>query len=294
MQVFLDEHCLVSYFPNILENLPSVEAMVDLMEYIVDAAPLQLFVPADFYSFDINGKSVGELIYTHYADSSIRDLLRRVEYIINAAELVPTGIEHGPTAVAGLRKSECGGIVTNTDYSTFDWWQPDRMFQLGNQTDVRIAVRTFFIVEKLPEADFYKYSTVMFESLHFHCPIENIKHVGLRFAQAIPDIVKHMSYLNDVVRVDFHESNDDRELSTRAGSHGVNMSPESNATRSDRSAMQQREVEVMGVPIVCEWHTKLTPTHGRIHFYPWVSNHPELAKSIGNKVIIGIICKHLG
>jgi hypothetical protein len=145
----------------------------------------------------------------------------------------------------------------------------------------------------LPEADFGEYSKIMFESLYFHCALDNIKHLGVKFVNSVGDLVKHLAYLNDRVLVDFEESGDDRELSTRAGSQGVNMSPESHATRNDKSAMQQREVTVLGVPIICEWHTKLTPTHGRIHFYPWAVKHSEFTKLIGNKVIIGIICKHL-
>jgi len=293
MQIFLDEHCFVSYFENVTEGLSSLQAMIDLMEVIIDATHLELFVPENIFSFDINGVTIGELIYANYADSTVRDILRQFEYIVNAAELIPENIEHGPSAVAGLRNAKRGGVVTNWDCEAQSWWCADRMHKITNVIDLRSSIRTFFVTERLSEAEFCEYSKSMFDSLYFHCPADNIKNLGLKFVNFVSEIVKHLAYLNDRALIDFEECANDREVSTRAGSHGVNMSPESHATRNDRKAMQQREVTVLKVPIVCEWHTKLTRTQGRIHFYPWTGKHDKLAKLIGKKVIIGIICEHL-
>lgn len=293
MQIFLDEQCFVSYFRDTTEGLSSIQSMIDLMELIVDATQLELFVPENFYSFDVDGVTVGEIIYAHYADPILRDVIRQFEYIVNGAGLVPENTEHGPTAVAGLRSAECGGLLTNWNYEDADWWNAVRMYRLTSWVELRSSVRIFFVVEKLPEAELSNYSGIMFDSLYFHCPLDDIKTVGLKYFNSIGDIVKHLAYLNDRVLLDFQESSDDRELTTRAGSQGVNMTPESHATRTNRAAMQQREVTVLGVPITCEWHTKLTPTQGRIHFYPWATRHSEFGKLIGQKVIIGIICKHL-
>lgn len=293
MHIFLDDQCFISDFENIKEKFASVELMIQIMEMVLETTPLALHIPADFLSLNINGKTFGEVLYAEYSDSSTRDLVARFEQIVRAAELVPNNIEHGPTAVAGLRAVGCGGLITNYECEALAWWQAARMYKIMSQAELRLSIRSFFVLEKLPQTQLSNYSEAMFQSLYFHCPIQNIKNLGVKYANNISIIIKHLSYLNDQVTSDFKASSNDRELSTRAGNQGVNMSPESHATRNNRAAMQQREVKVLKVPITCEWHTKVTPRCGRIHFYPWAERHLEFKKDIGSKLIIGIICKHL-
>lgn len=293
MQIFLDDKCFISYFAEPANKLSSLESMIDVMEYVIDAAPLNLFIPEDFYSLEIEGSTVSDIIYANFADPTIRDLVARIEFIIRVAEQVPNNIENGPTSAAGLREAGRGGLISNEDCEDLDWWQKGRMYKITDQTNARSAIRDFFVAEKLSAADFSNYSNIMFESLYFHCPTDHIKNIGVKFAQFSSTIIKHFSYLNDFAILDFEESKDDRELSSRAGNKGVTMTPESNATRNNRNAMQQREVAILKVLISCEWHTKITPRRGRIHFYPWANKHKEFNKVIGNRVIIGIMCKHL-
>jgi hypothetical protein len=293
MRIFLDDQCFFSDFDNIQETYQSVELMVELMEFIVETAPLQLYIPADFLSLSVNGKTVADVFYAEYLDPSIRDLVSRFEQIVRVAELVPNNIAHGPSAVAGLREVGCGGLITKQECQTLAWWQAKRMHKVMSQTDVRISLRSFFISEKIPEKQLTTYSEAMFQSLYFHCPIQNVKNLGVKYAKSISKIINHFSYLNDCVLFDITASINDREITTRAGHHGVDMSPESNSTRNDKAAMRQREVTVLKVKITCEWHTKITPTRGRIHFYTDAPDHLEFKKDIGSKVIIGIMCRHL-
>ena len=167
------------------------------------------------------------------------------------------------------------------------------MHKVMSQTEVRLSLRSFFISEKIPEKQLAMYSEAMFHSLYFHCPITNIKNLGVKYSKNISKIIDHFSYLNDSASSDFKTIINDRELTTRAGNQGVDMSPESNKTRNDDAAMRQRKVTVLKVQITCEWHTKITPTRGRIHFYTDAHKHLEFKKVIGTKVIIGIMCKHL-
>lgn len=293
MRIFLDDQCFFSYFDNIKETYHSIELMVELMEFIIETTPLQLYIPADFLSLSFNGKTVSEVFYADYVDPPVRDLVSRFEQIARVAELVPNDIAHGPSALAGLRQVGCGGLITQQDCHTLAWWQAKRMHKVTSQTDVRLSLRSFFISEKIPEKQLTMYSEAMFPSLYFHCPIQNIKNLGVKYAKNIPKIIDHFSYLNDYILLDIKESSTDRELTTRASNHRVDMSPESNLTRNDKAAMKQREVTVLKVKITCEWHTKITPTRGRIHFYTDVHNHLEFKKDIGTKVIIGIMCRHL-
>lgn len=293
MQIFLDDHCFISYFENMKEKYSFIESMIEIMEFIIKADPLELFIPEDFFSLEFNGLTVGDMIYGNSLDSSFRDLVARFEHIVRAAELVPNDIKHGPSSVAGLRVAGCGGLLTQNECTTLDWWQTKKMHRIFDKQNLRSSVRLYFVNEKLPELQLINYSSIMFESIYFHCPIGHVKHLGVKYAKAIGTIIKHFSYLNDFAISDFINSKDDRERTSRAGKHGVNMTPEGNNTRNDSNAMQQREVKILEVPISCEWHTKITPTHGRIHFYTRANTHVELKKLIGDKLIIGIMCKHL-
>lgn len=293
MQIFLDDHCFISYFRDIKEKYSSIELMIELMEFILKADPLELFIPQDFFSLNIDGMTVAELVYGDNLDPSNRDLVARFEHIVRVAEQVPNDIKDGPTAAAGLKAAGRGGLITNSECEALVWWRAARMHKIFNQINLRSSVRKFFVTEKLPETELSNYSETMFESIYFHCPIEHVKHLGVKYVKSIGTIIKHFSYLNDLAISDFNDSRDDRERTTRAGKEGVNMTPESNSTRNNKNAMQQREVTILDVPISCEWHTKITPNHGRIHFYTRACQHEQFKKRIGNKLIIGIICKHL-
>lgn len=67
---------------------------------------------------------------------------------------------------------------------------------------------------------------------------------------------------------------------------GIDLSLESPQTHQNQRAMRDRRVIVRGTEIVCEWHTKISPTFDRIHFHCGL---PEL----GGKPIIGLFVDHL-
>jgi hypothetical protein len=64
---------------------------------------------------------------------------------------------------------------------------------------------------------------------------------------------------------------------------GVDASGESAQTRADARAMAQREVNVDGRMILCDWHTKLRPHRDRIYFN---------ATAV-DQIVIGIFHEHL-
>jgi hypothetical protein len=73
------------------------------------------------------------------------------------------------------------------------------------------------------------------------------------------------------------------EVVQELGSHGCEISRESEKTRRSKALMRHRDVEYCGRILRCEWHSKLRPDKNRIHF----------AKLDDQAVFIGIFVKHL-
>lgn len=80
------------------------------------------------------------------------------------------------------------------------------------------------------------------------------------------NLIKHLGVLNDdASRIwKTHELTSERQAHLRA--LGVDSSPESPRTHKNKKAMEARVFSFEDRDIACEWHTKLRPEIGRIHF----------------------------
>jgi hypothetical protein len=54
---------------------------------------------------------------------------------------------------------------------------------------------------------------------------------------------------------------------TASAQYNVELSPESPKTHKNKQAMKQRTIVINEHEVVCELHTKITKTEGRIHFH---------------------------
>lgn len=293
MEFYFDETSIFPYFNQEPVNTSALDSIIKALEKASSCAVVNMHVLEDFYSTTHEGIAVSNLIYDHYENGDVRDLIRRLEYIINQSTTLPPIESNDSWAIAYLKQETKGCLVSTTTPEDEDWWTPARMLYVSTADEIPRAARKYYVQEAIEEAKFTEYSELMFDSIYFHEPADKIKNLGISFASDIGTVVKHLGYLNDHVISDFSTSANDREISSKAGNKGVSISPESNNTRRNRSAMSQRDVTLFGETISCEWHTKIWPTRGRIHFYPWAFNNAVLAEKIGRKVVIGIMCRHL-
>lgn len=293
MEFFFDETSIPSYFKQNPVNTSGFEILIELLEKASSHSLAKLHIIEDFYSTDHEDATISDLMYSSGEDGDTRDLLRRLEHIINQSTSLSVLASTDCWAAAHLKAKERGCLVSTSKKESYPWWNPLRMHRLSVAEEIPYAARQYYVQESIEEAKFPEYSKLMFESIYFHEPAEKIKNLGGNFVADIETIVSHLGYLNDHAISDFSESATDRETSIKAGSKGIDMSPESNNTRRNRAAMSLREVTVFDQKISCEWHTKIKPTLGRIHFYPWSFKNEVLAKKIGRKIIVGIMCRHL-
>lgn len=289
---YIEENDLIRQLINIKEN-KGLKISLSTMETVCEKEVCALFAPPDFYSISVNDQTVGEIVYGQDQDGDVRDTLLRLEIVLDkAAHCEILGQAPGAGA-ASLFHAGLGALVVTNDFACNEQWNDDRMFLVTSPQQVALALRKLYLVAKVQEDLLPRYCMDMFENLYFHASPTQIKATGLRYEDVIAEVIKHFSYLNDLSGTDFESLHQPHEIMQRAGAYGVDISPESPNTHRDRKAMSMRNITIDGQLLCCEWHTKLAPRQGRIHFYAWRDRPKEIKAITGEKVIVGIITDHL-
>lgn len=178
---------------------------------------------------------------------------------------------HGPQTVSG-----CDGDVT--------------VHYVRDVETLLGFYRSLFELEDLDKGDYILHCRIAFPDLYLVPGLEN---QFSRFSESYESIrqkvTHHLSHLNDHFQSIFKEESHQPDQVCRrfSSEYSVDMSPESPNTRRNKRALKQREVDIEGVTIRCEWHTKISRDIDRIHFHP---GNQGLA---GGRVIIGIFASHL-
>ena len=182
-----------------------------------------------------------------------------------------------------LDRNESGPLLVQAD-------QEEHLVHFLVDLPGRLSFYRYIInFEDFDEKEFIDHTHLAFPDLFFKPDIhKEFRKLRQTYKEARPSIVHHLSILNDHFSqvFDRHKGASDpikREMS----SHQISVSPESPKTHKNRAAMKKRKIVIDTESIICEWHTKLTPTFDRIYFHPGT---PKLAQK---KVIIGIIHEHL-
>ncbi|MFZ1410482.1 MAG: hypothetical protein WAS07_03400 [Micropruina sp.] len=79
-------------------------------------------------------------------------------------------------------------------------------------------------------------------------------------------LMHHLATLNDHARRIWAEESTTTMRERAMGSLGVTSSPDSPNTHRNAAAMRARTIAFDDELVVCEWHTKIFPTSGRIYF----------------------------
>jgi hypothetical protein len=121
----------------------------------------------------------------------------------------------------------------------------------------------------------------------------SLRHQIRRFSQGFdlirPAIVEHLNALDlGFMQIFRANAGNTSEIERKfRGQYGVDVSTESPRTRGNAKAMREREIEIEGKILSCEWHTKISPTADRIYFHPGVDGLK------GGRLIVGIFHEHL-
>ena len=248
----------------------------------------------EFYSLESNGRNVSEELFSEI-NTDFRDLVVRLQILVSKWSSLPQSSveeEDGGAGVSMLRNDGSGALLAITRPEPSSWWDDERMHLVGQPEDLPAALRKHFIVAKIEQKHFPHFSQEMFPNLYFHASPDKLKNLGVSYTEHIRSIVDYFSYLNDFAS-DHFDADEDHVIIANAGSRGVTISPESPKTRKNSHAMEERDIEINGEKLRCEWHAKVTATCGRIHFYARKGRPEKVKDRAGVKVIIGILADHL-
>lgn len=284
----LEENSIFDLLKSITSQTEDFEDLVELTHKVINSSVSELLTIEDFYSITKDGEEIASLLYSHYGDGEIRDTIILLDIALGRASTV-TG---QPSGLEILKQRTKGALIATDRLSTPDWWCTDNMLHLSKPNQFETALRKLFIIEKHEERELKAFCLEMFDNIYFYSP-PCFKRLQLNYHEYIGPFITHLSYLNDYAMEDFQNEANDNTIISRAGSHGTEISPESPKTRKNQAAMLERNIVIKGETLCCEWHTKLTATRGRIHFYARAERSDNLKSEIGTRVVIGIITDHL-
>ena len=165
--------------------------------------------------------------------------------------------------------------------------QRTQVFHVGLSRPLEEFYRFMLSFEEVSRQEFPKWTAFAFERLRFALEVSSqIGRFRQRYEAIRDDIIKHLSVINDEFVSMLVEGATLPDICKRVK---IDISPESPKTHGNASAMKEREVEFEGKKIVCEFHSKLTPTHDRIHFSPTLRKDQKDRQYL----VVGPFAEHL-
>lgn len=154
---------------------------------------------------------------------------------------------------------------------------------ITEHSDMLLFFREIPEIENLSEVAFFANARFAFPDIRFVPQKTDFGKFDEPYLSIRPKVSSHLAILNDHAKVVLSSTETAAEKSTRLGALGVVASGENSNTKSNRKAMAERDVEVDGRSISCDWHTKIRPHLDRIYFN--ATSH--------DAVIVGIFSRHL-
>lgn len=296
----LDDECFVSALRQVKDGENgSLEALVDLISSISDKNKAEIFISNDCLSHQVNGETACDFFYGAMGDLFGEDLTRELQISLDRhSEFDPSDlftedydfdVDGASCSYLFLRRNGYGGLISVDDATGFSWWDENRMTLVDNEVKIRGHYRKVidydYSVSLLQDV-----SEVAFDNIFFNIPLKNLSKLGVCHVLHKEAILSHFGYLNDYAQSEYLDSPD--QFIAKAASKGVTLSPESPQTHKDSKAMDQRTFQIGGNNVLCEWHTKITPTEGRIHFHFGRNLPKEVNDTTSGKLIVGAFVDH--
>lgn len=293
-KVFIDENSLASELINESPSVERISQLVEIAEYFLDSENIfKTHCIDDFYSLTIAGVSVSQKMFQDMSNGDLRDLLLRAQVILERSEESTDLQGIATSSFLALTENGSGLWASLTSPINDAKWSQVAMSWVDRKANIAEGLRKIFIHDGYPLASIDQYADHLFPKLYFHAKASDISKTNLEYIEILPKFFSHLSYLNDYGKIHFEKYIQPHELIAAAGSHNVEMSPESPQTHKDKKAMKQRDITIDSIAVCCEWHTKLTKTQGRIHFFASKHKNEAIKKIIDKKIIIGKIVSHL-
>lgn len=288
-----------------------LEEFVELVEALRQCGE-RLNCRVDLYELSVrDGRSLAEVLFDEAAMPELDQALRhRVQLTLDRAvtwDALPF-ILHSPV-VAGTQVESLSIARAHAEelagrgqaclgLSSGPWHGPVRVLISGIGREIHFVSvsahakafqRAVIEVEDLDGEAFFDHAPLAFDALAFAPDLSRQwNRLPLSYREARALVSAHLAALNDYFSLLFREHHGQPApvMAAMSALTRVDLSPESPRTHAFHAAMNERDVAFGGSVLRCEWHTKLTPAAGRIHF------HPGNAQT-GGRIFIGLMADHL-
>lgn len=300
----VDDLYVCSLFTEVETHAALIKELADLIQNCRSLSMANVYLTCDIYKKNTEvSLSLAETIFGEGLLSHNRDLLLRI------ARLFDLCFQYNPEDYFSddpnlsedfhyfLSTSDADvGLITKNNYTHHPWWRYSKMHHINQDLVALQYCRACISKLVVEETFFWEIAQELFPRIYFNEDPNRLRFSNLSIpgssALVLNWVVKVLSYLNDFSISDFQASQHSDFIS-RASAKGVNLSPESPNTRADPHKIRQRNINIAGVTVCCEWHAKYAYDRGRIYFHIGQSLGAQIAGRTKGKVIVGIFHQHL-
>lgn len=202
----------------------------------------------------------------------------------SVAQAVAASSNHGPVAILAL------GVAREHRRMAFAVGGVAATLHIVTCSDDRMRFVRTWVESNVPQPHlFHQWTSRCFPDLEWTVEARNglRSHSAYFFDELFPTTMRHFAVLNDEAAQLFKNYKPSALREARLSAAGVVASGESPNTRSNKSAKGERVLEWKGEKQSFEWHTKIRPKFGRIHFC-------HIPSDVGaGQIVIGLCVKHL-
>lgn len=291
---FVDEVALANEIAQPNPSIDRLEQIIGTSEVVLDASSVcRIYCIEDFYSIIVNGSNIAQIMFGDLGSGEFRDIFLRIQFLLERSETC-TDANGAPTAgFPALLTNGNGGWLSLSSPIGKPGWNSGLMQWVSTPESFSPALRQLYLSCGRAITSLDRYAQFLFPKIHFHAKASDVDKTRLDYMTILPTYFAHLAYLNDGAIDHFKTITQPHEIIASAGAIGVDISPESSVTHQNKDAMKERDINIASQTICCEWHTKLTKTQGRIHFFARLHDNPKALEIVGEKVIVGIITDHL-
>lgn len=295
---FLDERWLISLLDNLEVDTNGILDYLDYIDEIKSTCGREtISYPIDLLEKECKHGLICDILWGELSrNEDYRDIIQRISRLINEAENIPIThnecINYESSALNALHANKHGGLIYDKE-EVLEWWDSLSMILISDKHKLKSLYRCLSIYHKLSYDDFSQHLEKAFPNLYFLSGAEDFAKADIaeKHDNRLALFIQHLSYLNDFARTDFLQSPQD--LEAKARQYGIDLSRESTNTKGNQAAIRERTKKIAGQDIFFELHTKLRREKGRIHFHIGSNLSESVLAVTGDRLIIGIVCKHL-
>ncbi len=303
----MDDGCVFNTIKRAIEKTISSE---EVSEYEEKISGIHTFLNTEFkksiYISDdyINFKIENDYIYNHltsrdnidYRDAflSLFMTLERLTKFDSESCVNYDIFEIDDFFASSFIQEKYSGFISSRTINNETWWNNDLHHTVNNICDSVDIFKSKIIIDHLDYNFAFNYKHLFWPNCYFHIGTTNrFNNLSVSEAQYLPLLFKHLDFLDQEAKALYKLYPEPSRFIAEANAQGIDLSPESPKTHGNTKAMSERNIIVDESPILCEWHTKLTPTEGRVHFNLNLNEPEKISETVKGRVIIGIYAEHL-